>query len=79
MTRPLGPPHMCHSGSVLTFQVTFSHIVPGASLSKVQVIGPEPSLTVSVGVAVNTAADAPPGEEADARKTANATKLDDLR
>ncbi|MBS1893950.1 MAG: hypothetical protein JST59_21845 [Actinobacteria bacterium] len=79
MTTPLGPPHMCHSGSVLTFQVTFPQIVSGASLSKAQVIGPDPSLTVSVGVAVNTAAEAPPGRAAAARRTADTTNFGDLR
>jgi hypothetical protein len=79
VTTPLGPPHICHSGSVFNFQVTFPHIVPGAPLSKAQVIGPDPSLTVSVGVAVNTAAEAPPGKAADARRTANTANFDDLR
>lgn len=70
---------MCHSGSVLTFQVTFPHIVPGASLAKAQVIGPEPSLTASGGVAVNTAPEAPPGRAAEARATDDTTHFDDLR
>lgn len=50
---------MCHSGSVLTFHVTPPHIVPGASLSKAQPTGPSPSLSVSGGVEVKTAALAP--------------------
>jgi len=69
---------MCHSGSVLTFQVTFPHIVPGASLSKAQVIGPVPSTIVAGGVVVNTAAEAPQGRAADARRSTVTTHFDNL-
>ena len=46
MTLPDGPPHICHSGSVLTFQVTWSQGVPEPSLSKVQVSGLVGAVTI---------------------------------
>jgi hypothetical protein len=55
---------------VLTFQVTFPHIVPTASLSKAQVSGPAPSVTVCGGAVVKTAAEAPAGTIIDTRRSA---------